>query len=121
MLQIGPLNLSSRLIVGTGRYVDYETMRACHEASETAMVTLAIRRVDLSRRERSILDFIDRETIVRVSNTAQARRPGWSRHVSSHNPSLLARIDGSKDRCVVDGSKDRCVVDGSKDICAFDG
>ena len=70
MLQIGPLNLSSRLIVGTGRYVDYETMRACHEASETAMVTLAIRRVDLSRRERSILDFIDRETIQLLPNTA---------------------------------------------------
>ena len=70
MLQIGPLNLSSRLIVGTGRYVDYETMRACHQATETAMVTLAIRRVDLSRRERSILDFIDRETIQILPNTA---------------------------------------------------
>ena len=70
MLSIGPLSLSSRLIVGTGRYLDYETMRACHEASGTAMVTLAIRRVDLTRSERSILDFIDRERIHLLPNTA---------------------------------------------------
>ena len=70
MLSIGPLTLSSRVIVGTGRYLDYETMRACHSASGTEMVTLAIRRVDLTRSERSILDFIDREGIHLLPNTA---------------------------------------------------
>ena len=70
MLQIGPISLSSRLIVGTGRYADYEPMRACHEASGTSMATLAIRRVDLTRTERSILDFVDREKVQLLPNTA---------------------------------------------------
>ena len=70
MLSIGPLTLSSRVIVGTGRYLDYETMRACHTAAGTEMVTLAIRRVDLTRTERSILDFIDQERIQLLPNTA---------------------------------------------------
>ena len=42
MLKLGDLTLSSRLIVGTGKYPDFATMRACHEASGTAMVTLAL-------------------------------------------------------------------------------
>ena len=45
MLRIGPLELSSRLIVGTGKYADFDTMRACHEASGTELVTVAVRRV----------------------------------------------------------------------------
>ena len=48
MLRIADLELSSRLIVGTGKYRDFETMQACHRASGTQMVTVAIRRVDLA-------------------------------------------------------------------------
>ena len=44
MLRLGEVELSSRLIVGTGRYADFDTMRACHQASGTQLVTLAIRR-----------------------------------------------------------------------------
>lgn len=71
MLTVGPITLRSRLIVGTGRYRDFETMRACHEAADTAMVTLAVRRVDLSGAAgESILDYIDRARVQLLPNTA---------------------------------------------------
>jgi thiazole synthase len=71
MLKIADVELSSRLIVGTGKYPDFATMRACHLAAETAMVTLAIRRVDLQAPAGShILDFIDTQTIRLLPNTA---------------------------------------------------
>ena len=71
MFTIGDFTLKSHLIVGTGRYADFATMRACHLASETSMVTLAIRRVDLSTAGgESILDHIDREKILLLPNTA---------------------------------------------------
>lgn len=71
MLQIADRTFSSRLVVGTGKYRDFEQMRACHEAAETAMVTLAIRRVDLvAPSGSSILDYIDRERIHLLPNTA---------------------------------------------------
>ena len=71
MLQIGPYTLSSRLIVGTGRYADFATMRACHEASGTAMVTVALRRVDLSAPQgQDVLAWIDRSKITLLPNTA---------------------------------------------------
>ncbi|MGH9320505.1 MAG: thiazole synthase [Vicinamibacteria bacterium] len=61
----------SRLIVGTGKYADFETMRACHEASGASMVTVAVRRVNLQDRTReSLLDYIDRDRIALLPNTA---------------------------------------------------
>lgn len=71
MLQIGTHTLSSRLIVGTGRYADFATMRACHQASGTAMVTVALRRVDLSAPQgQDVLAWIDRAKITLLPNTA---------------------------------------------------
>lgn len=76
MLTIGDLTLSSRLLVGTGKYPDFATMRACHEASGTAMVTLALRRVDLGApRGQNILDFVDRTKIALLPNTAGCYTP----------------------------------------------
>ena len=75
-LQIGAYELDSRLIVGTGTFPDPETMRACHEAAGTAMVTLAIRRVDLAAPpEQNILSFIDRERIQLLPNSAGCYSP----------------------------------------------
>ncbi|MDP2312310.1 MAG: thiazole synthase [Pseudomonadota bacterium] len=71
MLQIADRTFESRLLLGTGKYPDFATMRACHEAAATQMVTLAIRRVDLSApRGENILDFIDRTKIELLPNTA---------------------------------------------------
>jgi thiazole synthase len=76
MLQIGPLQLTSRLILGTGRYAEYEQMRACHQASGTELVTLAIRRVDLRGKSGSdILAHIDRSRIHLLPNTAGCYTP----------------------------------------------
>jgi len=60
----------SRLIVGTGKYPSHQVMRAAHEASGTEMVTVAVRRVDISRRSESLLDYIDTSRIFLLPNTA---------------------------------------------------
>lgn len=71
MLTIADRTFESRLIVGTGKYADFETMRACHQAAGTQLVTMAIRRVDLSAVEGAgILDFVDQDQIALLPNTA---------------------------------------------------
>jgi len=62
---------TSRLVVGTGKYPSHEIMKAAHEASGTEMVTVAVRRVDLSARgAESLLSWIDRSRIFILPNTA---------------------------------------------------
>jgi thiazole synthase len=61
----------SRLIVGTGKYRTFEEMRRCHEASGADMVTVAVRRVNLTDKSKeSLLDFIDRSKLFILPNTA---------------------------------------------------
>jgi thiazole synthase len=61
----------SRLILGTGKYRDFETMAAALEASGTDMVTVALRRVNLDERGRgSLLDFVDPDRYQLLPNTA---------------------------------------------------
>ncbi|MEN0061745.1 MAG: thiazole synthase [Myxococcota bacterium] len=68
---VGSLELTSRLIVGTGRYRDLEQMKACHEAARTELVTVALRRVDLDGLEGpSLLDYIDTDRITLLPNTS---------------------------------------------------
>ncbi len=62
---------TSRLIVGTGKYSSFEVMKACHEASGTELVTVAVRRLDLAAKgDKSLLSFIDRAKIHLLPNTA---------------------------------------------------
>jgi len=71
MLKIGPVELKSRLILGTGKYPSPEVMVKCHEASGTGMVTVAVRRVDLNDKTKSsFLNWIDRTQIQLLPNTA---------------------------------------------------
>jgi thiazole synthase len=61
----------SRLIVGTGKYPSHQVMRDCHLASGADMVTVAVRRVNISDRSReSLLDYIDTDRIFILPNTA---------------------------------------------------
>jgi thiazole synthase len=61
----------SRLIVGTGKYRSFAEMARCHEASGADMVTVAVRRVNLTDRSKeSLLDYIDREKFFILPNTA---------------------------------------------------
>jgi thiazole synthase len=64
-------HLHSRLIVGTGKYATFDIMRRCHEISGAEMVTVAVRRVNLSDRSKeSLLDYVDRERFSLLPNTA---------------------------------------------------
>ena len=67
---IADRTFNSRLIVGTGKYPSHQVMRAAHEASGTEMVTVAVRRVDISRQTESLLDYIDTSRIFLLPNTA---------------------------------------------------
>ena len=49
----------SRLIIGTGKYRDYEEMKAAHRLSGAEMVTVAVRRVPLDRSSESFLDHLN--------------------------------------------------------------
>src|SRR5499433_3411283 len=62
---------SSRLIVGTGKYRSFEEMARAHAASGADMVTVAVRRVNLTDKSKeSLLDFIPRDKIFILPNTA---------------------------------------------------
>lgn len=60
----------SRLIVGTGKFPDHQTMQRAHEASGAEMVTVAVRRVNLDRTQESLLDYIDTARYALLPNTA---------------------------------------------------
>ena len=62
---------ASRLIVGTGKYPSHAVMARAHEASGADMVTVAVRRVNITDRSReSLLDYIDTSRIFILPNTA---------------------------------------------------
>jgi thiazole synthase len=70
-LRIGDLELTSRLIVGTGKYPSLEIMQGAHEASGTQLVTVAIRRINLDDRSgKTLLDYVDRTKYAILPNTA---------------------------------------------------
>ena len=62
---------SSRLIIGTGKYKDYAENAAALEASSADMVTVAVRRVNISKPDEPMLmDFIDPTKTTYLPNTA---------------------------------------------------
>ena len=68
---VGSRTFRSRLMLGTGKYPDFEVMRASLEASGAEIITVALRRLDLSNpHQPSLLDFIDTQRYVILPNTA---------------------------------------------------
>src|SRR5262247_3125766 len=62
---------ASRLIIGTGKYPTHQIMQAAHDASGADMVTVAVRRVNISdRTKESLLDYIDPTKYFILPNTA---------------------------------------------------
>src|SRR5881296_3831351 len=62
---------ASRLIVGTGKYSSPPVMVKAHEASGAEMITVAVRRVNISDRSKeSLLDYIDTSKYFLLPNTA---------------------------------------------------
>jgi len=70
-LVIAGKSFGSRLIVGTGKYSSPAVMVKAHDASGAEMVTVAVRRVNISDRSReSLLDYIDSTRYFLLPNTA---------------------------------------------------
>lgn len=63
--------LRSRLIVGTGKYKDFEQTRAAVEASGAEIVTVAVRRVNVADPQQPMLtDYLDPKKYIYLPNTA---------------------------------------------------
>lgn len=70
-LVIAGRSFRSRLIVGTGKYRSMEDMVEAFDRSGAEMVTVALRRINLTdRTQRNLLDFIDTSKYVLLPNTA---------------------------------------------------
>jgi thiazole synthase len=71
VLRIAGRDFHSRLFVGTGKYRSFQEMARCHAASGAEVVTVAVRRVNLTDKSKeSLLDYIDRERMFIMPNTA---------------------------------------------------
>lgn len=90
-LKIGGLELKSRFFIGTGKFADPAIMEAAIRASKASVVTLALRRIDLSSNGKSMLDFIPKECVI-MPNTSGARNAKEAIHIAR-----LAREAGCGD------------------------
>src|SRR2546430_16633392 len=89
-LKIADREFTSRLLVGTGKFSSNETMRNALVASGTEIVTVALRRADLSGKHdpfANILDFIDPKKFLLLPNTSGAR--------DANDPVRIARLAAS--------------------------
>ena len=69
--RIGDLELNSRLIIGSGKFRSFAENRAALDAGGCEMTTVAVRRVDLTKRDRgSLLDAIPPDRFHIIPNTA---------------------------------------------------
>ncbi|MFK7850900.1 MAG: thiazole synthase [Akkermansiaceae bacterium] len=75
MLQISDRTFSSRLFLGTGKFPSNESMSEALDASGTEIVTVALRRADLSGKDdpyANILEYVDPEKYLLLANTSGA-------------------------------------------------
>ena len=64
-------NFKSRLIVGTGKYKNFEETASAVKASGADIVTVAVRRVNiLDKNEPLLMDYLDPKSITYLPNTA---------------------------------------------------
>jgi len=93
-LIVGGRELRSRLIVGTGKYGDYETMQRALDASGAHVITVAVRRERLVDAEgRSLLDFIDTDRFTILPNTAGCFTADDAVRVARLGRELLDQLD----------------------------
>jgi len=74
-LNIGGRRFNSRLLLGTGKFSSTKVMADAVRACGTEMVTVALRRIDLSQRmeEQDLISALDRKRITLLPNTSGAR------------------------------------------------
>ena len=71
LFELGGRKFKSRLIVGTGKYKDFAETRTAIEASGAEIVTVAVRRVNITDRSReNLLDYVDPKRYTILPNTA---------------------------------------------------
>ncbi len=93
-LTLGPRTLTSRLIVGTGKYADYPTMQQALDVSGTQVVTVAVRRERLvNEKGESLLDFIDTSRYTILPNTAGCFTADDAVRVARLGRELLDQLD----------------------------
>lgn len=69
--ELGGRKFSSRLIVGTGKYKDFDQTRRAVEESGAEIVTVAVRRVNITdRKSENLLDYLDPKRYQILPNTA---------------------------------------------------
>ena len=74
-LEIGERSFGSRLLLGTGKFGSPELMKQALAASATEVVTVALRRADITGEKdpfANILDFIDTDKYLLLANTSGA-------------------------------------------------
>jgi len=70
-LEIAGRKFHSRLIIGTGKYKDYAENAAAAEAAGAEIITVAVRRVNLTDPNKPMLvDFLDQKKYTYLPNTA---------------------------------------------------
>lgn len=70
-LIIAGQEFNSRLLVGTGKYKDFEETAQALEASGAEIVTVAVRRVNIEKKDEKMLqDYVDPKKYVYLPNTA---------------------------------------------------
>ncbi|MGH9475783.1 MAG: thiazole synthase [Terriglobales bacterium] len=70
-LRIAGRTFASRLLVGTGKYRSFEQTARCVALSGAAMVTVAVRRVNVTARGKdNLLDYLDLSQVAILPNTA---------------------------------------------------
>lgn len=72
-LIIGDKTFHSRLFTGTGKFSSNTLMREALIESETELITVALKRIDLKKQEEDIIHFIDHPTFHLLPNTSGAR------------------------------------------------
>ena len=71
IFKIANIKLSSRLIVGTGKYKNFSETAKAVKASGADMVTVAVRRVNILDKKKPLLtDYLDPKKIIFLPNTA---------------------------------------------------
>ena len=92
-LVIAGKSFRSRLILGTGKYRNYDDMNAAFAAAGTEIITVALRRLDLDDpTNKTLLDYIDWAKYTILPNTAGARTAEEAVHTAR-----LARAMGLSD------------------------
>jgi len=70
-LKIGKYEFNSRLIVGSGKYPDFQTTKDATLASESEMITVAVRRVNITNpNEENLMDYFKDTNVQILPNSA---------------------------------------------------